>query len=549
MPFAVAHAAPALPPPNPNSTSSTGGSSDPAPSTWYNQGFTDWYAKVYGDESPPSEIFGERYTAAQVQWIIWGLVSQPLNFLGKDNQSLIACAMKAMGQGTIDLSDCVTAGTTVFTNILEIVKKIRVQASITEQKTPMALIFDFNNRPISGVRYLSTLSSTYHLVSEVNAQGFGYNAIDPIKNYWSGIRNVAYALTVLVVIIFAFMIMFRVKLSPQIVISVQSALPKIITAVLLATFSYAIAGFAIDLMYVIGGLFASLLNVAGFSSNFTSAYTSIFPPADLVGLGIIGNMLAYTIIFAISVVLAFVVGAMTLAILPVTLISVIMIFVVIWLLVLCLWYAFKVPWMLIKTLISIYAAIVLAPLQIVLGAVVPSIGFNTWIKKLFADLLVFPVTGLFFFLAWSLLWTSYIYIFKVLSNFLPIDILNQIITAFGIKPLFADVIWVPSIIGFAENLAPMIWLMASFGIIVAIPKVPEIINMILLGGKFDYGTAIGEASVPVTGGVNMISGNQQRDYQRSVKNALENGGEVDSRTKLFNDFMNFVRGASGGKVK
>ena len=38
-----------------------------APSTWYNQGFTDWYAKVYGDESPPSEIFGERYTAARVQ--------------------------------------------------------------------------------------------------------------------------------------------------------------------------------------------------------------------------------------------------------------------------------------------------------------------------------------------------------------------------------------------------------------------------------------------------------------------------------------------------
>ena len=23
-----------------------------APSTWYNQGFTDWYAKVYGDDSP-----------------------------------------------------------------------------------------------------------------------------------------------------------------------------------------------------------------------------------------------------------------------------------------------------------------------------------------------------------------------------------------------------------------------------------------------------------------------------------------------------------------
>ena len=46
---------------------------DEAPSTWYKQDFGSWYSKVYGDESPPSEIFGERYTAAQVQWIIYGL--------------------------------------------------------------------------------------------------------------------------------------------------------------------------------------------------------------------------------------------------------------------------------------------------------------------------------------------------------------------------------------------------------------------------------------------------------------------------------------------
>ena len=60
MPFAVAKAA-----------------EDDPQSTWYNQTFEGWFVKVYGDESPPSEIFGERYTAAQVQWILYSLVALP----------------------------------------------------------------------------------------------------------------------------------------------------------------------------------------------------------------------------------------------------------------------------------------------------------------------------------------------------------------------------------------------------------------------------------------------------------------------------------------
>ena len=41
------------------------------PGKWYNQSFQEWITKV--DDSPESEIFGERYTAAQVQWVIYGL--------------------------------------------------------------------------------------------------------------------------------------------------------------------------------------------------------------------------------------------------------------------------------------------------------------------------------------------------------------------------------------------------------------------------------------------------------------------------------------------
>jgi hypothetical protein len=58
------------------------------------------------------------------------------------------------------------------------------------------------------------------------------------------------------------MIMFRAKLNPQTVISVENALPKIVVALLLITFSFAIAGFLIDLMYISIGIIAVLFSNA-----------------------------------------------------------------------------------------------------------------------------------------------------------------------------------------------------------------------------------------------------------------------------------------------
>ena len=44
-----------------------------AQSTWYNPGFLEWRSKVYS--SPDAEIFGERYTAAQVNWVIYSFAN------------------------------------------------------------------------------------------------------------------------------------------------------------------------------------------------------------------------------------------------------------------------------------------------------------------------------------------------------------------------------------------------------------------------------------------------------------------------------------------
>ncbi len=452
--------------------------------TWYNQPFVEWYLKVY-DTTNPSEIFGERYTAAQVQWVIWSLISLPLNFFGKDNQEIINCFLKEVGGAGVNVIECGKGAIGAIKNATDLIWPGPSLFDSNQQVSPLARVFDTNNRPISGIRYVKGLIGKFSPVTEVKARaGFGYSAISAVQKYWVGFRNMAYAIIVLAVIIFAFMIMFRVKLSPQTVISVQSALPKIIVVVILATFSYAIAGFLIDFTYVIAGLFASLLYSSGFAipgKDLYGIYEQIVPNTTLLGnFYILGYMLWYTILFAIALIWSFVTAFTQLSVWG-ALASIIMIAVWVFLIILCIWYTIKIPWVLIKTLISIYISIVLAPIQIIAGALIPQVGFGQWFKKLATELLVFPVTGLFLYLAMSTLLSSFAVNCRII----------------GLGSLCGSTdpgkLWAPSLIGSSADMSGLLWLAVSFGIIVLIPKVPELLKSMIMGEKFSFGTAMGEA--------------------------------------------------------
>lgn len=464
------------------------------PSTWYNQGFTDWYAKVYGDESPPSEIFGERYTAAQVQWIVYSLISVPLNF-DQDTQKIVACFFTIMGEGGTSIDTCGDALIDKFDKFRQFMEYNSSATLVDNNETLATLVFS-KNRTFSGVNYVSSILTNYNIIPEVNAQGFGYTALNPVQKYWSGARDIAYALTVLVVVVFAFMIMFRIKISPQVVISVQSSLPKVFGALILITFSYAIAGFMIDLMYVIGGMFALLIKTGQFSTqDITAIYKDIFPP-NKTGMYFLFHMFWYTVFFAISTLVNMlaIITSLGQAVVPGIAFSIMAILLVVWLLILAIWYTFKATWVLIKTLISVYINIISAPLQFALGVFVPSMGFGMWFKKIMADLLVFPVTGLFMFFAWRLMWLSYAFGFKAIANENILARFIEFLNNLGTPDanLF-DTLWVPEILGFGQTTSGFLVLLMSFGIIAAVPKVPDILKMLFLGGKFDYGSAIGEA--------------------------------------------------------
>jgi len=105
------------------------------------------------------------------------------------------------------------------------------------------------------------------------AQGVGFTGLSSLLDIWKIFRNIAYVLLSLAIIVVGFMIMFRRKIDPQTVVSIQEALPRIIMALILITFSYAIVALLVDLMYVVLLLAYQLLLGAGLPESRTYSLT------------------------------------------------------------------------------------------------------------------------------------------------------------------------------------------------------------------------------------------------------------------------------------
>src|SRR3989338_8929354 len=108
----------------------------------------------------------------------------------------------------------------------------------------------YGNPPASGVQYFAQEFQKFNPVQPVYAQGEGYKALSPVINLWRVFRNASYVGFVIVFVIIGFMIMFRAHISPQAVATVQDSIPRIVVALILVTFSYAIAGLMIDIMFL-----------------------------------------------------------------------------------------------------------------------------------------------------------------------------------------------------------------------------------------------------------------------------------------------------------
>ncbi len=123
-----------------------------------------------------------------------------------------------------------------------------------------AISFTLLNPPASGIQYVAGgLKNAGFIPQTFAAEGIGFAAIKPISSVWRTMRDIAYLVLVIVMVAIGFMIMFRTQIDAQTVISIENSLPRIVITLILITFSFPIAGFLIDLMYLFISLIVSIL--------------------------------------------------------------------------------------------------------------------------------------------------------------------------------------------------------------------------------------------------------------------------------------------------
>lgn len=81
----------------------------------------------------------------------------------------------------------------------------------------------------------------------------GTDVLNFVLELWKISRNVAYLFITVILVTAGFLIMFRKQIDPYTEVSVVAALPKIIIALLLITFSYAISALILDVGLGVGG--------------------------------------------------------------------------------------------------------------------------------------------------------------------------------------------------------------------------------------------------------------------------------------------------------
>ena len=296
---------------------------------------------------------------------------------------------------------------------------------------------------------LAAMTRGFGLAQKAYADnGVGFSGLSPLVPIWTTFRNLVYLLYVIIFIVIGFSIMLRVKIDPRTVMSIENQIPKLIITLILITFSLAIAGFLIDLMWVVtffvvniivsadktlsaqiatsdlfqnpigyvndlfgnsqaGGGFLRVAMESGRSvqqiiANMFSAGGSnqlgLTPPIqqqcgntffisgwNCLTSGKIGDILASSLTDLLGTILGWAISWI------VGILGMIAVLVALFIAIFRLWFA------LVLTYVFVILDIILAPFTIAFGLFPGSkTGFGSWLRSLAANLLTFPaVMGVF----------------------------------------------------------------------------------------------------------------------------------------------------------
>ncbi len=242
--------------------------------------------------------------------------------------------------------------------------------------------------PINTGEYLADLGNNIGLpgFTKVQAQGIGYKALSPVLQIWKAFRNVAYSLYIIIFLVIGVMIMLRTKINAQTIISIQNSLPNLLVTLLLITFSYAIAGFIVDLIYLSMYLIVYIAEAG-----------SLIKDAGGVMDKVLNNNIMYMMLSGrdrIHTIAALAIGSFTDQITASSGLAKLggvtqgLAFAVIGLGVLI--GMFKTLWQLMQSYFMIIVLTVVSPLQLLMNGIPGSKSFSNWARNLLANAAVFP---------------------------------------------------------------------------------------------------------------------------------------------------------------
>lgn len=300
-------------------------------------------------------------------------------------------------------------------------------------KSPLAMIGGvvngmYTQPPASFAYWLDdTGQSLGFFPKQAHAQGIGFSGFSKLLPLWKVFRNIAYFMLAIVMVAVGFMVMFRRKIDPKTVVTVQNALPRIVLTLLLITFSYAIVGLLIDVMYILMYLAVAMFKTSGllptpeksvFWPSLTtpesfyvqggllpniSQVTSTLNIYKLLGIntteflgnlvgGTLGSLIALTSLIPGNPVgpAAAITGGVIALGLPILqlLLAIALIFLFIRLLI-----------FFVSAYIQIVIAMLFGPIQIMFEAIPGTNSFASWLQNLIANMSVFPIGVIFFMLS------------------------------------------------------------------------------------------------------------------------------------------------------
>lgn len=291
-------------------------------------------------------------------------------------------------------------------------------------------------------------------------RGIGFSGMVPLLAVWKAFRNIAYILVSFAIIIVGFMIMFRKKIDPHTIVTIQEALPRIIIVLILITFSYAIAGFLIDLMYLALIVVYGIFNTSNLLNGVTQTGRSIgilgmpvIQMRDFLDVLLSGNMVeAFYLVFPAGAndlftiaswfftgggndLWAYISGSVG------GLLGGFLLNILIMILFIRLFFLF------LNTYVQIVLQVIFSPFYILMDIFPGNNNTSTWIKNIIANLSVFVISGTIFMLT-------------VVFN-------NQIAPADGGK---GSSVWVPPYVAFGST-AESISALFSIGILLMLPTI------------------------------------------------------------------------------